>query len=531
MTRAGSGSVVVVGGGISGLAAAYEAAGTGARVLLAEAADRLGGKIRTEHVDGFVVEAGPDSFISYRPAATELARELGLGDAIIRTNEPRSVFIRAGGRLVRMPDGMGLVLPTRMAPFVTTRLFSWPQKLRAGVDVVLPRRLDGADVSIGSFLRARLGPAMVDRLADPLLGGIYGAPVDELSLFAVVPQLRDYERQHRSLLLASLAQGRAARARSKAAAAGGQGGTRGGPTTPGGASAGGAAGSGSPVLSLAGGLGSLVDALADAIRRSADVEIRLGTRVTGLARDGARTRVTLADGTRLTPDAVVLAAPAPATAALLADEVPAAAAAIDAIPHGTTGVVTLGYREEALTRPLPGHGILVATDEPLAVGACTLTSAKWAGRAPDGTILVRAFLPERSAAVLAGDDEAVAGAVHLDLVTLLGLRELPVLRRVARWQEAMPRYTVGHLDRVAAAEAALAARPELLLVGGAFHGVGIPECISRGAAAGRRAAELAAAVGAEPAGAGAGAELVAAADAGVAAAGPGAEPAGVAGVA
>lgn len=468
--------VVVVGGGISGLAAAYEAARAGARVVLVEAADRLGGKIRTEHVDGFVVEAGPDSFISYRPAATELARELGLGDAIIRTNEPRAVFIRAGGRLVRMPEGMGLVLPTRMAPFVTTRLFSWPQKLRAGVDVVLPRRLNGADVSIGAFLRARLGPAMVERLADPLLGGIYGAPVDELSLLAVVPQLRDYERDHRSLLLASLAQGRAARGRARAAAAG--------------AGSGAPGGSGSPFLSLAGGLGSLVDALVAAIEAGPRAEIRLRTCVTDLVRDGARTRVALSDGTILAPDAIILATPAPVTAALLADEIPAAAAAIAAIPHGTTGVVTLGYREDALTRPLPGHGILVAGSEPFSVGACTLTSAKWAGRAPDGTVLVRAFLPERSAGVLAGDDETVGAAVHADLAALLGLREAPVLRRVARWREAMPRYTVGHLDRVAAAEAALAARPELLLVGGAFHGVGIPECVARGRSAGRRALEL-----------------------------------------
>lgn len=479
--------VVVVGGGISGLAAAHEAAVAGARVLLVEADGRLGGKVRTEHVDGFIVEAGPDSFISYRPAATELARELGLGDAIIRTNEPRAVYIRADGRLVRMPDGMGLVLPTRMAPFVTTRLFSWPQKLRAGLDVVLPRRLDGADVSIGAFLRARLGPAMVERLADPLLGGIYGAPVDELSLHAVVPQLRDYERDHRSLLLASLAQGRTARERAKATAAAAQAGAPGGPRA-----GGGSAGSGSPFLSLAGGLGTLVDALGAAIAASSGTEIRLRTRATGLTRDGARTRVTLSDGTRLTPAAVILAAPAPVTAALLADEVPAAAAAIDAIPHGTTGVVTLGYREEAMTRPLPGHGVLVAGGEPLVVGACTLTSAKWAGRAPDGSILVRAFLPERSAAVLGGDDDVVSAAVHADLVALLGLREPPVLRRVARWREAMPRYTVGHLDRVAAAEAALAARPELLLVGGAFHGVGMPECVARGRAAGRRAVEFAA---------------------------------------
>ncbi len=214
-----TGTVVVVGGGITGLAAAYELTRAGVRVLLVEASARLGGKIRTERIDGFLVEAGPDSFIAYRPAATELARELGLGDAIIRTNDPRLVHIRARGEMIPMPEGMGLVLPTRMAPFVTTRLFSWPQKLRAGVDVFLPRRLDGEDVSIGAFLRHRLGGAMVDRLADPLLGGIYGAPVDELSLFAVVPQLREYEREHRSLLFASLAQGRAARARARAAAA------------------------------------------------------------------------------------------------------------------------------------------------------------------------------------------------------------------------------------------------------------------------------------------------------------------------
>jgi oxygen-dependent protoporphyrinogen oxidase len=481
-----SGQVVVVGGGISGLAAGFEAARAGAPVLLVEAGDRLGGKVRTERQDGFLIEDGPDSFISYRPGAVELARDVGLGDAIIGTNEPRAVYIRAGGELTRMPDGMGLVLPTRLGPFIGTRLLSWPQKLRAGLDLVLPRRPDGADVSIGSFLRRRLGPAVVERLADPLLGAIYGMAVDELSLLAVAPQLHDSERTHRSLLLASLGQGRAARHRAQASWASGEDvGARGaaGPNGTGGSS---------PFRSLAGGLGSLVEALAGAIAAAPDAEIRLGTRVIALDRDGSRTRVRLSDGTTSTPDAVILAAPAPVTADLLAREVPAAAAAIRAIPHGSTAVVTLGYRAEALPRPLPGHGILVATGEPLVLGACTFSSAKWAGRAPDGFVLVRAFLPDRSAAVLDGDDERVGAAVHADLVALLGVRQPPVLRRVARWPEAMPRYTVGHLDRVAAAAAALAGRPELLVVGGAFHGVGIPECVARGRAAGRRAVELAA---------------------------------------
>jgi len=506
MGEAGSGWVVVVGGGITGLAAAYELTRAGVPVLLVEASDRLGGKIRTERMGEFLVEAGPDSFIAYRPAATELARELGMGDAIIRTTDPRLVHIRARGRMIPMPAGMGLILPTRMAPFVSTRLFSWPQKLRAGLDVLLPRWLDGRDVSIGAFLRHRMGGAMVDRLADPLLGGIYGAPVDELSLLAVVPQLRDYERDHRSLLLASLAQGRAARARARAAAAGASGGASGpsgaagGAGSPGGAGAGG--GSGSPFLSLAGGMGSLIDALAAAVRAAQGAEIRLDTRVVGLERNGARTAVTLSDGSRLVPEAVILAGPAAASARLLADEVPAAAAAIRSIPHGSTGVVTLGYRAEALAEPLVGHGFLVAGDEPLCFGACTFTSSKWAGRAPEGTILLRAFLPERSAAILARGDDEIVTAVHADLARTLGLREAPIGRNVARWQEAMPRYTVGHLDRVAAAEDAMTGRPEIILSGAAFHGVGVPECISRGRAAGRRAAALAGSAGADGAAAG-----------------------------
>ena len=461
-----SGGVVVVGGGITGLAAAYELTLAGVPVLLVEASDRLGGKVWTKRVEGFLIEAGPDSFISYRPAATELARELGLGGSIIGTTEPRRVFIRARGAMVPMPDGMGLVLPTRIGPFVTTPLFSWPQKLRAGLDLILPRRLDGEDVSIGAFLRHRLGRAMVDRLADPLLGGIYGAPVDELSLFAVVPQLRDYEREHRSLLLASLAQGRAARARASGSPAG------------------------SLFLSLEGGLGSLVDALAAAIRGAPDAEIRLSAPVAALEREGSRTAVRLADGTRLEPDAVVLAAPAPVAAALLADELPVAAAAIRAIPHGTTGVVTLAYAADAFARPPEGHGVLVAADEPLAFGACTFTSSKWAGRAPAGTVLVRAFVPERSAALLGGPDDAIVAAIHGDLRRLFGVRAGPLVRDVARWTDAMPRYAVGHLGRVAAVEAATTGRPEIAVAGAAFHGVGVPECVARGRAAARRVAAL-----------------------------------------
>jgi len=459
-------AVVVAGGGITGLAAAWELARAGITVELYEASDRLGGKIRTERLDGFLVEDGPDSFISYRPAAAALARELGLGDTIIGTTDPRIVHIRTGGRFVPLPDGIGLVLPTRLAPFVTTRLFSPLEKLAMARDLLLPRSPAGEDVSIGWFLRRRLGSALVARLGDPLIGGIYGASVDELSLDAVVPQLRTAEREHRSLLLASLAQGRA-RARAV---------TAGSPTP-----------KGSPFLSLRGGMGSLIDALAAQLADDPKVRIRLGLGVADVRRSPGGLAVRLSDGATVRADGVVLAGPANASVAALASLAPAAAAALNGVPHGSTGVVSLAYRADQLASR-PGHGFLVARDEPLTFSACTWSSVKWAGRAPDGWVLARAFLGERSPGLLARPDDEIAAAVHADLARIAGISGVPALSRVARWAEAMPRYTIGHLGRVAALDEAMRALPDVAVAGAAVRGVGVPDCVEQGRAAARRIA-------------------------------------------
>lgn len=452
-------TVLVVGGGITGLTAAHALGAAGLPTVLVEATDRLGGKVRTERTDGFLVETGPDSFISYRPAALELARELGLADAIIRPTEPRTVTVRIGGRFVRLPDGMGLVLPTRMRPFVTTRMFSPLEKARMGLDLVLPRRLDGVDVAVGPFLRRRLGGALVDRLAGPLIGGVYGTPIDELSLDAVVPQLRDAEREHRSLLLASLAQGRARR-------------RSGAPP-------------GSPFVTLAGGVGQLTDALAASLERSTQVEVRTGVRVARIERSAARYAVTFAGSDRLEADAVVLASPAGISAELLSDLAPAAADHLRSIPHGSTGVVTVAYRADQLPGPLVGHGFLVADGEPLAISACTWSSNKWAGRAPDDHVLLRAFIGSSGERLLALPDEDVLAAVRRDLAVTMGIRGEPVLARVSRFRASMPHYTVGHLDRVTAATEALGGLPGVALAGAAYRGVGIPDCIAQGRAAAR----------------------------------------------
>lgn len=474
-------SVLVVGGGITGLTAAHVLAGAGVPVTLVEAGDRLGGKVRTESVatavGEYLVEDGPDSVIATRPAAIALARELGLGSELIGVKEPRGVFIRHRGRLVPMPEGLGLVLPTRIRPFATTRLFSPLEKARMGLDVVMPRVIASGDEAVGAFLRRRLGDALVDRLAGPLVGGIYGTPIDELSLDAVLPTLRDSEREHRSLLLAGLAQGRAARAAREAAAA---------------ASAPASASSPHPAprslgmfVSLAGGMGRLTDMLGHVLRASALVEVRTGVGARVLQRRAGGLRAGLTDGSSLDVDIAIVTTPAPAAAALLEPIAPEVPPLLATIRHGSTAIVTLAYAASGFERPPAGHGFVVAAGEDLGISACTISSGKWLGRAPEGSVLLRAFVPDGP--LLDGSDEDLVRLARRDVERTLGARGEPSLVRVARWTSAMPRYTVGHLGRLAAIDAALADEPAVVLAGAAYRGVGIPDCVAQGRAAAARA--------------------------------------------
>ena len=457
--------LLVVGGGITGLSAAWEAVRGGdgrdpAEVLLVEASDRLGGKLHTEVADDLLIEHGPDSFVSYRPAALQLADEVGLADDVIGTSGSRIVFLRSRGRLRPLPSGMGMVLPTRLGPFVTTGILSPLDKLRAGFDLVLPRQLrDGQDVAIGAFLRARLGSGIVRRFADPMMGGIYGASVDELSLDAVLPSLRTDERTHRSLMLAALAQGRKARAAGR--------------------------GPGSPFRTLRGGLGSLVDAVAGRLTE-AGADLRLQTSVAELRPqpDGS-TQAVLGDGSVETVDAVVLAGGVASSATLLAGPAPGAAEALAGVPLATSTVVTLAYPSAAFATPVDSHGWLEA--DPAPISGVTVSSAKWAGRAPDDVVLIRAFVPERLGGIATAPDDVLRERVIAHVGAVLDAREAPLTSRVARWSAVMPKYTVGHVSRVAAAEAGLAHLPAWRVAGSALRGVGVPDCVSDG----RRQAGLA----------------------------------------
>ena len=440
--------LAVVGGGITGLAAAWEGLQQGAEVVVLEAGEHLGGKIRTERAGGRVVEHGPDSFVAYRPAALALIRELGLEGDVISTRGSRKVFLHGDGRMRPLPDGMGMVLPTKLWPFVTTGTLTPWDKLRAAFDLVLPRLLGDDDVAIGAFLSRRLGRGIVTKFADPMIGGIYGSSVDELSLDAVLPSLRTNEKEHRSLMLASLAQGRSKR------------------TTP---------GAGSPFRTLRGGLGAMVDGLvAELSRRGAD--LRTGVEVSALEDDPDGTRVVFQNG-HVFADAVVLATGPEGAAHLLAGPAPLAAAALQAIPLASTTVVTLAYPAAAFRGPVTSHGWLEAGAAP--VSGITISSAKWEGRAPDDEVLIRAFIPDRVGPLARAGDDEILSAVRAHVESALTVTAGPRETWISRWRRVMPKYTVGHLGRVKTVEEALQATP-WRVAGSALHGVGVPDCIADG---------------------------------------------------
>ena len=468
--------VAVVGGGIAGLSATWTlrrqavASGRPVEVRLFEASPRLGGKVGTERRDGFLLEAGPDSFLTRKPQAVELARELGLGHRIIDTHLDRNrVWMVRHGELAEIPPSMGHVLPCRLAPIWGSQLLSWRGKLRLALDLVLPRRKAAGDESLGSFLRRRFGQEMLDRLAGPLLAGIYVADPDSLSLAATFPHFAEIERRHGSVIrglrahLQAHGQGKPAHARAH-----------------------GSAPAPSTRAALAGGIGELTDALIAELEKPAPpAHVQLNTQapVEHLERTAPEGRWRLAvGGETREADAVILALPAFAAAGLLAPFLPDAAETLSAIPYVSTATVSLGYREEDLPRPLDGYGFVVPAAEGRRITACTWCSAKFPCRAAEGHALLRVFLGgAQGQHHLEADDETLIRHARQDLADLMSLAADPVLTVVHRHPRATPQYQVGHKDRVAALESALP--PGLHLAGSAFHGIGLPDCIKSGEAA------------------------------------------------
>lgn len=463
--------LVVIGGGITGLAAAHrvlERAPGAFEVVLLEAGDRLGGVIATERRDGFLLEGGPDSFISEKPAAIELCCRLGLEGQLLPTNDQfRRTLIVRDGRLVPLPDGFQLLGPTRFLPFLTSPVLSLRGKLAAAKDLVLPRGgpLEGGDESLASFVRRRLGREVLDRLAQPLVGGIYTADPETLSLASTMPRFLELERSHRSVIL-----GLRAQARRAGAAAAGTSGARFG-----------------LFVTLRDGMSTLTSALAarlpaGTVRLRTPVE-RI-TRVSDAPARSAGWRIALEHGDQLVADAVIVALPAPAAARLLGDVDPALSHGLGAIAYASSAVVTLAYRRDQVPDPPQAFGFVVPATERRRVIAGSFTNVKYSGRAPADAVLLRVFIggalqPELFAL---GDDEMMRVARE-ELGSLLGIAGEPILSWLQRWPSSMPQYHVGHARRVAEIERRVAMFPGLALAGNAYHGVGLADCVRSGEAA------------------------------------------------
>ena len=461
--------LVVVGAGISGLAVAHRAVerareqGRPLELTVLEGADRVGGTIQTEHRDGFLVEGGPDSFLSEKPWALALCRRLGVEDRLIRTDDSRRrTFVVWDGRLHPLPEGFQLLAPTRLAPLLASRLFSWPGKLRMACDLVLPRGGD-PDESLGAFVRRRLGREALERVAQPLVAGIYTADPDELSLAATMPRFLEMERRERSVILALW---RAAR-RAPGQHAGASGARW------------------SLFVTFARGMEELVQALVARLPAGA---VRLKERVVGVARDdGGRWRVATAGGAAYEADALVLAPEAHQAARMLRYVDPGLAHLLEGIPHASSATVSLAYRRAEVGHPLDGFGFVVPHVARRPIIACTFSSVKYAGRAPADHVLLRVFLGGAlNEAVLEGDDATLVATAREQIGPLLGITAAPALARVTRHLHAMPQYHVGHEARATAIEQAVARHPGLELAGGAYRGVGIADCVRSGEGAAER---------------------------------------------
>jgi protoporphyrinogen/coproporphyrinogen III oxidase len=475
--------IAIIGGGIAGLAAAYElekarASGAAIDYTLYEAQPRLGGTLASQIVNGAVLEQGPDSFLTEKPSATELCRELGLAGELIPSNDAaRKTYIVVRNRLVPLPDGLMFLVPTKLIPTALTPLFSLRTKMRMAFELLHPPRPNIADESVAALVERHFGQEAVDRLADPLLSGIYGGDATQLSAQTVLARMVEMERQYGSLTRGMLAAHRKMKAAAKQPA-----------DTPNATNP--PARSSAIFTALRGGMQQLVDVL---VARLDSACLKCATPVQGIVKTSEGWAVATAEG-REVFDALILAAPAWAAAALLAPVDASLSAELLGIPYSSSITVNLVY-DEAAIGPLPeGFGFLVPAVEGRSMLACTFVHRKFLGRTPPGKAVFRAFLGGmKNESLLDQPDNSLIATVRREMSEILGAKSFsanvePEHAQVSRWRRAMAQYAVGHKDRMQRIKLRLAALPSLRLAGNAYDGIGVPDCIRLGRQAARELA-------------------------------------------
>jgi oxygen-dependent protoporphyrinogen oxidase len=466
--------IAIIGGGLAGLAAAFrlsELARESNRkvdVTLFEASDRLGGAIETVRENGYTIERGADSFLT-KPAIVKLVEQLGLSESLIPTDARyRGALVLRGGKTYPVPDGFGLMVPSKMIPVLASPLLSVKGKLRLLSEVFVPARRDGADETLSSFVRRRLGDEAFERLVQPLVSGIYTADPDKLSLKATLPRFIEMEQRHGSLIRASLASG--------------------GRQSPENAASGNATGARYGLFAgLKNGMSELFDALSRRVEEN--VHVVKNACVERVRREGDRWRVELQPtgrraggfegGVQENFDALIIATPAYRAASFLENVDGILASELRAIPYASSAVVVTGHRLDEISHPLKSFGLVIPTVEKRDVIAVSFSSRKFPNRAPEGHVLLRTFVggAMRPEMLEHSDDELIA-IVRKELASLLGVSDQPDVTLVTRYENAMPQYHVGHIERVQRIEAELAKYPGLELTGSAYRGVGMPDVVA-----------------------------------------------------
>jgi len=459
--------IAIIGGGISGLSAAFtleqqRQAGVPIEYVLFESTSRLGGVLVTDHIAGCLVEAGPDSFLTEKPWAADLCRQIGLGDQLIGSNDvDRKTYILANGKLIAMPDGLMFMVPTKILPTVISPLFSLGTKLRMAQEWFHPPHKAAEDESVASMVERHYGAEMVDRLADPLLSGVYGGEASQLSVRAVLPRFADMEAKHGSLgraMLNARSQMKSAR-KSKSAPR--------------------------PLFSsLRDGMQQMVDGL---VARLSPESLVTNALVQGIRRDSEQTWAVTADYETASFDGVVVAVPSQAAAAILRSCEPNLSAELFQIAYSSSVTVTLGYDESVRKSLPPGFGFLVPRSEGKRMLAATFVHNKFPHRAPENRALIRCFLGgARDEAILRSPDPTIIEIVRSELHQVLGLKDDPLFARVYKWKGAMAQYVVGHLERLQRIERYSANVPGVSLAGNGYMGIGVPDCVRSGTEAAAR---------------------------------------------
>ena len=456
--------ILVIGGGIAGLAAAYYANRNipGAQVTVIEAGSHWGGKITTDRVafeDGqFIIEGGPDTFLASKPWGVALCKELGLGDRLHGTNpDKKNTYVLNKGRLLPLPEGLAMMIPSDIPSILRSRLISWPGKARMGLDFMKRAKAVNGDESLGAFVSRRLGREAYENLIEPLMSGIYAGDGDQLSLASTFPYLRDLETKYGSLARGAL-QMRKQTAGAKHAPR--------------------LQGSRSAFLTPTTGLAEMVEALVDNLK-SNGADLRLHTRAAGLTQQYLGYQVKLEDGTILETDFLILATPAYISGQLLASIDPQLGVTLQGISYASTATVSLAYHISDVPRELDGYGYVIPRREGRKALACTWTSTKFPHRAPEDYALIRVFVG-RAGQEIPWDENELLALAKDELKLTLGVTAEPLVSRVFVWERAMPQYNLGHPERLKRIDAALQHHPELALAGNGYRGIGIPDCIHSG---------------------------------------------------